>query len=227
MSRRSTSRPWPCCLQAGRRKPLSWPTSIGTRVWWALWASRIAEEFACPTFLICLDGEHGKASSRSHGGFNLFASLTALSSLLESYGGHELAAGFTISRQNIPEFRRQMCALAAGYYTDDAPRTSLNLDCAIPAGASDIVQRGFPSGSGALRQQLPQAGADDAPADPGADFPVGGGRHMRLRLRSGRTLSTPSTSPPQSRPLPLPPGMWWTWPLPPRSTTTGENAPCR
>ena len=30
-------------------------------------ASRIAEEYACPTFLICLDGEHGKASSRSHG----------------------------------------------------------------------------------------------------------------------------------------------------------------
>ena len=55
-------------------------------------ASRIAEEYACPTFLICLDGEHGKASSRSHGGFNLFASLTALSDLLESYGGHELAA---------------------------------------------------------------------------------------------------------------------------------------
>ena len=71
-------------------------------------ASRIAEEYACPAFLICLDGEHGKASSRSHGGFNLFASLTALSSLLESYGGHELAAGFTINRSNIPEFRRQI-----------------------------------------------------------------------------------------------------------------------
>lgn len=65
-------------------------------------ASRIAEEYACPTFLICLDGEHGKASSRSHGGFNLFASLSALSPLLESYGGHELAAGFTIP---APTFR--------------------------------------------------------------------------------------------------------------------------
>ena len=58
-------------------------------------ASRMAEEYCCPTFLICLDGEHGKASSRSFGGFNLFATLTALSHLLESYGGHELAAGFT------------------------------------------------------------------------------------------------------------------------------------
>ena len=38
-------------------------------------ASRMAEEYCCPTFLICLDGEHGKASSRSFGGFNLFLSL--------------------------------------------------------------------------------------------------------------------------------------------------------
>ena len=30
-------------------------------------ASRIAEEYSCPTFLICLDGQHGKASSRSFG----------------------------------------------------------------------------------------------------------------------------------------------------------------
>ena len=94
-------------------------------------ASRIAEEYACPAFLICLDGDHGKASSRSHGGFNLFASLSTLSPLLESYGGHELAAGFTISRKNIPEFRRQICALAADYYQDDVPRTSLDIDCAI------------------------------------------------------------------------------------------------
>ena len=47
-------------------------------------ASRIAEEYCCPAFLICLDGEHGKASSRSFGGFNLFSSLTALAPLLES-----------------------------------------------------------------------------------------------------------------------------------------------
>ena len=47
-------------------------------------ASRIAEEYCCPTFLICLDGDHGKASSRSYGGFNLFGALTTLSPLLES-----------------------------------------------------------------------------------------------------------------------------------------------
>ena len=148
-------------------------------------ASRIAEEYACPAFLICLDGEHGKASSRSHGGFNLFASLAALSPLLESYGGHELAAGFTISRSNIPEFRKQICALAGEYYSDDSPRTQLDVDCAISpelmtipnVESLDILE---PCGNGCPKPVLmiKNLTIDRLTM-------VGGGRHMRLRLRSG------------------------------------------
>ena len=149
-------------------------------------ASRIAEEYACPAFLICLDGEHGKASSRSHGGFNLFASLTALSPLLESYGGHELAAGFTITRSNIPEFRRQICALAADYYQDDVPRTSLDIDCAISAELLTIHN------IESLNVLEPCGNCCPKPVLMMKNLTidritmVGGGRHMRLRLRSGR-----------------------------------------
>ena len=149
-------------------------------------ASRIAEEYACPAFLICLDGEHGKASSRSHGGFNLFSSLTALSPLLESYGGHELAAGFTITRSNIPEFRRQICALAAGFYSDDTPRTSLDVDCAIPAELLTI------SNIESLSVLEPCGNSCPKPVLMMKNLlidritMVGSGRHMRLRLRSGR-----------------------------------------
>ena len=150
-------------------------------------ASRIAEEFACPTFLICLDGEHGKASSRSHGGFNLFASLSALSPLLESYGGHELAAGFTISRANIPEFRRQICALAAQYYTDDVPRTVLDVDCAVSPELLtlhnvDSLQMLEPCGNGCPKPVLMMKNLTIDRISM-----VGGGRHMRLRLCSGHT----------------------------------------
>lgn len=150
-------------------------------------ASRIAEEYACPTFLICLDGEHGKASSRSHGGFNLFASLSALSPLLESYGGHELAAGFTISRANIPEFRRQICALAAQYYTDDVPRTVLDVDCAVSPELLtlhnvDALQMLEPCGNGCPKPVLMMKNLTIDRISM-----VGGGRHMRLRLCSGHT----------------------------------------
>ena len=151
-------------------------------------ASRIAEEYACPAFLICLDGEHGKASSRSHGGFNLFASLTALAPLLESYGGHELAAGFTINRKNIPEFRKQICALAAGYYQDGAPRTSLDVDCSIEPELLtvpniDSLRVLEPCGNGCPKPVLSMNGLTIDRISM-----VGGGRHMRLRLRRGRSF---------------------------------------
>ena len=149
-------------------------------------ASRIAEEYSCPTFLICLDGEHGKASSRSHGGFNLFSSLTALAPLLESYGGHELAAGFTISRSQIPEFRRQICRLAGEYYCDDTPRTVLDADCAITPelltiSGIDSLSVLEPCGSGCPKPVLTMNGMTIDRINM-----VGNGRHMRLRLRHGR-----------------------------------------
>ena len=151
-------------------------------------ASRIAEEYCCPTFLICLDGEHGKASSRSYGGFNLFASLTSLKKLLESYGGHELAAGFTIHRDRIPEFRREICRLAEDYYASDIPRTQLACDCFITPelmslGNIDSLARLEPCGNGCNRPVLAMERVTVERTSQ-----VGGGKHMRLQLRAGRNL---------------------------------------
>ncbi len=148
-------------------------------------ASRIAEEYCCPTFLICLDGAHGKASSRSYGGFNLFASLTQLSPLLESYGGHELAAGFTIHREQIPAFREAICGLAAEYYADAGPRTVLEADCVVTPEL--LTVRGIdslaalePCGNGCPKPTLIM---ENMVID--RISLVGGGRHTRLRLRQG------------------------------------------
>ena len=119
-------------------------------------------------------------------GFNLFASLTALSELLESYGGHELAAGFTITRSNIPEFRKQICALAAAYFSGQTLRTSLDIDCVVPPELMtleefDALEILEPTGSGCPKPVLMMTGlAVDRVTM------VGGGKHMRLRLRQGR-----------------------------------------
>ena len=149
-------------------------------------ASRISEEYCCPTFLVCLDGDHGKASSRSYGGFNLFSALTSLAGLLESYGGHELAAGFTIHRGNIDEFRRQITAMAAGFYDESGPRTLLDIDCAIPPEmltirGIDALDALEPCGNGCPKPVLMMEKLRIERISM-----VGAGRHMRLRLRSGR-----------------------------------------
>ena len=149
-------------------------------------ASRIAEEFCCPTFLVCLDGEHGKASSRSYGGFNLFTALSELSPLLESYGGHELAAGFTIHADQIAAFRNAICQKASGFYTADTPRTVLDADCVISPelltlSNIDSLSQLEPCGNGCPKPVLVM---EKLTVDRISQ--VGGGRHMRLRLRCGR-----------------------------------------
>ena len=149
-------------------------------------ASRIAEEYCCPTFLICLDGDHGKASSRSYGGFNLFAALSELSPLLESYGGHELAAGFTIKKEQIPLFREQISALARAYLADSTPCTVLEADCIIKPELLtipnvDSLGKLEPCGNGCAKPVLIMENLQIERITP-----VANGKHIRLRLRSGR-----------------------------------------
>ena len=149
-------------------------------------ASRIAEEYSCPAVLICLDGEHGKASSRSFGGFNLFAALKENAHLLESYGGHELAAGFTIHRENISQFRQALCCLAEKYYASATMATALSGDCVVPPemltiSNIDSLKILEPCGPGCPK---PLFVMENLEIDKIGQ--VGNGKHMRLRLRSGR-----------------------------------------
>ena len=47
-------------------------------------ASRLAEKYSCPAFMICLQDGKGKGSCRSFAGFNLFAALERCAPLLEA-----------------------------------------------------------------------------------------------------------------------------------------------
>ena len=73
-------------------------------------ASRLSETYAVPAVMISLEGDRGKGSCRSYGGFNLFDALSACGGLLEAFGGHALAAGLNITRQNIDAFREAFTA---------------------------------------------------------------------------------------------------------------------
>jgi len=145
-------------------------------------ASRLAEEYHCPTFLICLDGDKGKASSRSHGGFNLFSALDELSDLLEGFGGHALAAGFTILRHQIDPFREAIVQLAGDYYEETEAVASLRIDCEAPLSAFTLqnvadLNHLEPCGSGCPNPVFCLSSMRVEQASE-----VGGGKHLRLRL---------------------------------------------
>lgn len=149
-------------------------------------ASRLSEEYRCPVALICIDGEKGKASSRSFGGFNLFESLELVSDTLYSYGGHALAAGFSIDIGLIDSFSRRIRELCKVYFENNPPSPSLELDCEITTlgllsidNVLDLDRlepcgTGFPKPLFYMRGLLVESLTD-----------VGGGRHLKMRLSKG------------------------------------------
>ncbi|MFH1562714.1 MAG: single-stranded-DNA-specific exonuclease RecJ [Nitrospirota bacterium] len=77
-------------------------------------ASKIVDKYYRPTILIsCQDGL-GKGSGRSIPNFNLLNALVQCDDLLETYGGHEQAAGLTIKLEKIEEFRQRINDYAKG-----------------------------------------------------------------------------------------------------------------
>ena len=101
-------------------------------------ASRLVETYGKPAFVISV-GETGEAkgSCRSLAGFSLYEALKHCASVLLKFGGHTLAAGFSVEEARIPEFRAAMNAYAA-QCGDIQP--SLTVDCRLnPANLSTAV----------------------------------------------------------------------------------------
>ncbi|MGE5630348.1 MAG: single-stranded-DNA-specific exonuclease RecJ [Caulobacteraceae bacterium] len=71
-------------------------------------ASKLVERYHLPTLLITREGDIGKGSARSIPRFNLYEAMAKCSDLFEKFGGHELAAGFTIKTDKIDELRKRM-----------------------------------------------------------------------------------------------------------------------
>lgn len=71
-------------------------------------AGRIKEIFDRPTFILAGQGDLVKGSGRSVEGYNMFNALVECGELLTMYGGHYMATGLTIHKQNIAELRRRL-----------------------------------------------------------------------------------------------------------------------
>ncbi len=90
-------------------------------------SSRITEKYGKPSIIISEDGDVCKASGRSIGGFSLVDAVFACSDLLVKYGGHPMAVGFSIKKENIDKFR-----VAINDYAEKEehmPLASIRLDC--------------------------------------------------------------------------------------------------
>ena len=149
-------------------------------------ASRLAEQYSLPAIMICFNGDQGKGSCRSYGGFNLFEALSACSDHLIGFGGHALAAGLNIRREELDSFRKALNE----YYQNNRPAPQPEVQCDLLITDPRLLSienvqeldRLEPYGSG---NPKPVFCLSDAELELASN--VGGGKHLRLRVRLGRS----------------------------------------
>lgn len=102
-------------------------------------ASKVSERYGVPSILISFEGNDdpndgeaiGKGSGRSVPGMNLVNALQSCGDILEKFGGHELAAGLTIRRKNLPEFKRRIGEIAKECFLGIEPEVVIDVDCEL------------------------------------------------------------------------------------------------
>jgi single-stranded-DNA-specific exonuclease len=97
----------------------------------AIISTRVSKHYNRPAVIISIDKDIGKGSLRSIPEFPLLSVLKDCSDILMNFGGHDFAAGLTIPRQNIPEFKRRFIAAANAKLQDSDVVSKLYLDSEV------------------------------------------------------------------------------------------------
>ncbi len=147
-------------------------------------SSRLVDKYAKPAIVISFEGDEGRGSGRSVAGFSLYGAIASCADLLTRFGGHDLAAGLSIPRGNLAEFRRRVNVWAAGEYpVPVAPEIKIDAPLDPACFTVDEVRgldRLAPCGSG---NPAPKFILENAVLE--AVYPVSEGRHSRLRVKKG------------------------------------------
>jgi single-stranded-DNA-specific exonuclease len=150
-------------------------------------ASRLVDRYHRPAIMVALDNGHGQGSGRSIAGFHLSRALEACAEHLDTYGGHEMAAGLKLQTSKFEDFRRQFCVHAGSVLTPEMLVPELRLDCVADlthfteALVTDLKRLG-PFGHGNRRPVLCCRGLEVVapPRRVGAS-----GDHLQLLVRQG------------------------------------------
>ena len=149
-------------------------------------AARLKEAANRPAVVIGFDGDEGKGSGRSVSGIDLGASIHRLATegLLLKGGGHRMAAGLTVSRDNLEPAMERLSELLARQGAGRGGPSERRLDGLLMPGAATIdlvsqIEEAGPFGAGA---PAPRFALPDLEVR--YTRPVGTG-HLKLTLGDG------------------------------------------
>lgn len=145
-------------------------------------ASRLAEEFSLPAFVISCEGEEAHGSARAPEGLPLLEALDGAGDILTSYGGHRGAAGFRLPSGAVAELSDRLAAhFRRSRVRPVAPTADVRLtlrEVQLDNVAALATLRPYGQGNPQPLFLIEDAEVLDAQ-------PIGGGKHARLRLRDG------------------------------------------
>ncbi len=104
----------------------NWPAGVC-----GLAAGKIVESLYRPTVVMECMGELSRGSARSIRGFDFTAALTSIADLLETYGGHAMAAGFVAKTENLPLIEERLSELLWQQFDKDSLHPQLMIDAEV------------------------------------------------------------------------------------------------
>ncbi len=116
-------------------------------------AGRLADEFYRPAIIINVGPELCQGSCRSIPEFDFTVVLEECHNLLVAFGGHPLAAGFTVARQNLAQLQERITTLATEQLAHLELRPEIVIDADVPLSiltgdTFNIIQKLSPFGRG-------------------------------------------------------------------------------
>ncbi len=149
-------------------------------------ASRLVDERYRPA-IVCQTGEgESRASCRSIPGFDIVAALRRQAGLLVRFGGHAMAAGFTVANEDLPALKRALLEYAGEELAAMELWPSLEIDAEVPLARLRGEEIRW------LQSFAPHGPGNPEPTFLSRDvlvveaWPVGNdGQHLRLKLKDG------------------------------------------
>ena len=104
-------------------------------------ASRLTEDYHRPAVVITCSGEVATGSARSVPGFDVYKAMEHCRGLLENFGGHTYAAGFSLLVKNIPAFKEEFEKYVAENIRPEQTNSTIEIEATLDF--RDITRKFF------------------------------------------------------------------------------------
>ncbi len=146
-------------------------------------ASRLVERYHLPAILIAAQEHEARGSARSVQGFDIMKAFSDCSDIIDNYGGHKYAAGFTVRNDAIEDFRRRFLLIAGEMAPAGTLHPSIRIDGTLNLKDIDenlisLIKRLEPFGSKNIRPIFTSSKVEIV----GSPYIVGK-NHLKFRVR--------------------------------------------